>query len=81
MLHPHYRDASRSGCAADCPQCEFYGVVEAERHAFGVGQLKLPVAEARADFGEAVAAVAGFGLLPLLGQAVKVGLRETVQLS
>ena len=56
------------------------GLVEAERHAFGVGPFELFLAEEGSHLVGAVPAVERFGLLPRFSHAVKEGLRDAVEL-
>src|SRR5215831_19258525 len=55
-------------------------LVEAERHALGVGPFKLLLAEGGTHPVEAVPAVAGFRVLPRLSGSVQEGLRDAVKL-
>ena len=57
------------------------GVLEAERHALGVGPLQLLIAQARARLVQAVPAVACQGFLLLMAGPVLKGLRGAVERS
>jgi hypothetical protein len=59
---------------------EVDGLVEAERHALGIGPLELLIAQARTQLAEALPAVARLGFFPLFSCPVEEGLRGAVQL-
>ncbi len=61
-------------------ECQVEGLIEAERHAFGVGPIRLLLAEGDTHLVETVIAIVRFGVLPLFSRSLKEGLCYTVEL-